>query len=396
MNLRDEFPFFAQPNAPVFLDSGASTQKTKSVLDALARSNGVEHSSVHRGNYALSRKNTDAFELTRNLVTQFVNAQKDEIVFTAGTTASINLVAYSFVLPNIQDHQNIVITVAEHHANLVIWQRITQLTGCELRFIELDAQGQFDLIQADNLIDEDTFLVSMTHVSNVLGNLQPVKDLIDIAKQNQAYTLIDGAQAVSHVDVDVQFLDVDFYVFSAHKMYGPTGLGVLFGKNELLNSMPPLIYGGAMVASVSRKQTTFAKPPHRFEAGTAPISSVIAFAHAIEFLNEHTLEEIQNHSQQLTDYTFEQLNQIKDIQFLSPKTSMGIVAFNIKDIHHADIAMLLDEQNIALRSGIFCAQVLFDFYELKGALRIGIAPYNTKQDIDLFITALKKSIEMLS
>ncbi|MCJ8313585.1 MAG: aminotransferase class V-fold PLP-dependent enzyme [Saccharospirillaceae bacterium] len=392
---RDHFPFFDQVNNTVFLDNAASTQKTRGVLDAQILSDSVEHSNVHRGNYALSRQNTDAFEMTRALTAQFINAQKDEIIFTSGTTFGINLVAYSFVLPSINSDQNIVISIAEHHANLVIWQRITALSGCELRYIELDDNGDYDLLQAQELIDENTFLLSVAHVSNVLGQLQPIKALTTLAKQCGAFVLIDGAQAVAHVDVDVEYLNVDFYAFSAHKMFGPTGLGILYGKSELLNKMPPLIYGGEMVEKVTRNHTTLTKPPHRFEAGTAAISAVIAFAHAIEFMNFHTLENLQAANSKLTAYAFKQLDQIKNIKYISPKSSAGIITFNIKGLHHADIAMLLDEQNIALRAGTFCAQVLFEYLKESGALRIAISPYNNQNDIDLFITALNKAIQIL-
>ena len=259
----------------------------------------------------------------------------------------------------------------------------------------MDENGDYDLLQAEELIDHNTFLLSVAHVSNVLGQVQPIKTLSTLAKQFGAFVLIDGAQAISHVDVDVEYLNVDFYAFSAHKMFGPTGLGVLFAKAELLNKMPPLIFGGEMVEKVTRTQTTFAKAPHRFEAGTAPISAVIALAHAVEFFNLHTLEQLQDENLRLVNYAFSKLDNIKNIKYISPKSSAGIITFNIKGIHHADIAMLLDEQNIALRAGTFCAQVLFDYLNETGALRIAISPYNNKNDIDFFVTALNKSIKML-
>lgn len=398
--IRAQFPLLHQKvngENLVYFDNGASTQKPQVVIDAIAQYYSNNNANIHRGVHYLSQKATDKFEETRDTVQAFINANKScEIIFTKGTTDSINLVANGY-RSMLNKGDDIIISEMEHHSNIVPWQMCCEVSGATLKVIPILDNGDLDMDAFENLLSEKTKLVAVTHISNALGTINPVEKLIDLTHKVGAKILIDGAQATPHTLVDVQGLDVDFYCFSAHKMYGPTGVGVLYGKEALLNELPPYQGGGEMIKEVSFEKTTYADLPHKFEAGTPNIAGVIAFKAAMDFITDLGISTIAKHEDTLVQYATKQLLTISGMQFIGEaKKRAALVSFNIEGLHPYDIGVLLDKMGIAIRTGHHCAQPIMEHYKVSGTARMSFAIYNTKEEIDSCITAIKKAQTMLA
>ena len=398
--IRAQFPLLHQKvngENLVYFDNGASTQKPQVVIDAIAQYYSNDNANIHRGVHYLSQKATDKFEETRDTVQAFINANKScEIIFTKGTTDSINLVANGY-RSMLNKGDDIIISEMEHHSNIVPWQMCCEVSGATLKVIPILDNGDLDMDAFENLLSEKTKLVAVTHISNALGTINPVEKLIALTHKVGAKILIDGAQATPHTLVDVQGLDVDFYCFSAHKMYGPTGVGVLYGKEALLNELPPYQGGGEMIKEVSFEKTTYADLPHKFEAGTPNIAGVIAFKAAIDFITDLGISTIAKHEDTLVQYATKQLLTISGMQFIGEaKKRAALVSFNIEGLHPYDIGVLLDKMGIAIRTGHHCAQPIMEHYKVPGTARMSFAIYNTKEEIDSCITAIKKAQTMLA
>ncbi len=398
--IRAQFPLLHQKvngENLVYFDNGASTQKPQVVIDAIAQYYSNDNANIHRGVHYLSQKATDKFEETRDTVQAFINANKScEIIFTKGTTDSINLVANGY-RSMLNKGDDIMISEMEHHSNIVPWQMCCEVSGATLKVIPILDNGDLDMDAFENLLSEKTKLVAVTHISNALGTINPVEKLIALTHKVGAKILIDGAQATPHALVDVQGLDVDFYCFSAHKMYGPTGVGVLYGKEALLNELPPYQGGGEMIKEVSFEKTTYADLPHKFEAGTPNIAGVIAFKAAMDFITDLGISTIAKHEDTLVQYATKQLLTISGMQFIGEaKKRAALVSFNIESLHPYDIGVLLDKMGIAIRTGHHCAQPIMEHYKVSGTVRMSFAIYNTKEEIDSCITAIKKAQTMLA
>jgi cysteine desulfurase/selenocysteine lyase len=398
--IRAQFPLLHQKvngENLVYFDNGASTQKPQVVIDAIAQYYSNDNANIHRGVHYLSQKATDKFEETRDTVQAFINANKScEIIFTKGTTDSINLVANGY-RSMLNKGDDIIISEMEHHSNIVPWQMCCEVSGATLKVIPILDNGDLDMDAFENLLSEKTKLVAVTHISNALGTINPVEELIALTHKVGAKILIDGAQATPHTKVDVMELDVDFYCFSAHKMYGPTGVGVLYGKEGLLDELPPYQGGGEMIKEVSFKKITYADLPHKFEAGTPNISGVIAFKAAIDFITDLGISTIAKHENTLVQYATEQLLTISGMQFIGEaKKRAALVSFNIEGLHPYDIGVLLDKMGIAIRTGHHCAQPIMERYNIPGTVRMSFGVYNTKEEIDICINALKKAQKMLA
>ena len=398
--IRAQFPLLHQKvngENLVYFDNGASTQKPQVVIDAIAQYYSNDNANIHRGVHYLSQKATDKFEETRDTVQAFINANKScEIIFTKGTTDSINLVANGY-RSMLNKGDDIIISEMEHHSNIVPWQMCCEVSGATLKVIPILDNGDLNMDAFENLLSEKTKLVAVTHISNALGTINPVEKLIALTHKVGAKILIDGAQATPHALVDVQGLDVDFYCFSAHKMYGPTGVGVLYGKEALLNELPPYQGGGEMIKEVSFEKTTYADLPHKFEAGTPNIAGVIAFKAAMDFITDLGISTIAKHEDTLVQYATKQLLTISGMQFIGEaKKRAALVSFNIESLHPYDIGVLLDKMGIAIRTGHHCAQPIMEHYKVPGTARMSFAIYNTKEEIDSCITAIKKAQTMLA
>ncbi len=392
---RRQFPLLSSQvnNKPlVYFDNGATTQKPKSVIAATSEYYQRKNANVHRASHALSKVTTTEFEQCRERVKQLINADNTaEIIWTKGSTEAINLVAQSWGQHNLSAGDDIVLSHAEHHANIVPWQLLAEQVGASIKVIALDATGVLDEMSIESTITATTKLVCISHASNVIGKINPIEKVIAKARSVGALTLIDGAQVIANKKVDVQALDCDFYVFSAHKMYGPTGLGVLYGKKSILQDMKPYQAGGEMINKVSFAGTTFGELPFKFEAGTPNIAGVVAFARALELIENFQLTDQNSYKQQLIDYGYQQLSTIAGIKFLvDGKPDLAIFSFNLSEHHHSDIASDLDNNGIAVRSGHHCAMPLFDYLGIDGCVRLSLALYNTRQEIDTVITCLKK------
>lgn len=395
--VRDDFPLFSRKSSQIYLDSAASTQPHGRVIAAMAEYQTSQHANIHRGNYALADAATRAFEHAREQVANLINAKSaKEIIWTSGTTSALNLLAHS-LSGQWGKGDNIVLSQMEHHSNIVPWQLAAARHGFEIRVIRVTENGELNLAVAEQLIDNDTRLVSVCHVSNALGTVNPIERIVTLAKQHKALIAIDGAQAIAHLPVDVQALNCDFYAFSGHKMYGPTGIGVLYGRYELLENMPPWQGGGEMIERVSFSGTTFNTPPHRFEAGTPPICEAIGLGVAAHWLNQADRKEWMAHEQGLLQQLNEGLCHIPQVKLVAePQTQSGAVSFIVEGCHHSDIATLLDEQGIAIRAGHHCTMPLMEALHLPGTLRTSVGIYNNTQDIEAFLTALKIAINKLA
>lgn len=393
--LRSQFPALAQEvngHPLIYLDNAATTQKPQAVLDALAHYYRADNANVHRAAHALSGRATRAFESARETVARFINAPRShEVIWTRGTTEAINLVAHSWGMSELKTGDEIVLSTLEHHANIVPWQLIAERTGALIRVIPLDKRGDLDMEAYLAMLGPRTRLVSVAHVSNALGTVNPVKEIVAAAKVVGALTLIDGAQAVAHLDVDVQAIGCDFYAFSGHKLYGPTGIGVLWGRTELLERMPPWQAGGEMIDKVSFSGTTFNTLPFKFEAGTPHIAGAIGLAAAIDFVRAQDRAALVRHEQALTDYLVTGLRQVPGLRLIGePAQRAGAVSFLLDEIHPQDAATLLDMQGIALRVGHHCAMPLMESLGIGGTMRASLACYNDRNDIDALLAALHK------
>lgn len=382
----------------VYLDNAATSQKPAAVIDALVKYYSQYNANIHRGIHTLAEEATAAFESTRDAVQQFIHAAlREEIIFTGGTTESINLVASAWGRQNISRGDEIILSVMEHHSNIVPWQILCEEKGAVLKIIPVNDDGELQLNEYKNLLNTRTKLVAVAHVSNVLGTINPVKEIIDLAHRAGAGVLLDGAQSVIHMDIDVQELDCDFFAFSSHKIYGPTGVGVLYGKMALLESMPVYQGGGEMIKEVSFEKTTYNDPPYKYEAGTPNIADVIAFKPALEFIRQTGRDNIRRHEHELLTYATGQLEKIPGVRiFGRAGEKSGVISFVIKNIHPQDIGILLDNQGIAVRTGHHCAQPLMKRFDIPGTVRASFAVYNTREEIDVLMEALRKAIKMLS
>ncbi|WP_139710462.1 aminotransferase class V-fold PLP-dependent enzyme [Aeromonas allosaccharophila] len=393
--LRSQFPALAQEvngHPLVYLDNAATTQKPKAVLDAINHYYLADNANVHRAAHALSGRATRAFEDARETVARFINAPRShEVIWTRGTTEAINLVAQSWGISELRAGDEVVLSTLEHHANIVPWQLVAQRTGAVIRVVPLDERGDLDMAAYLAMLGPRTRLVSVAHVSNALGTVNPVEQIVSAAKAVGALTLIDGAQAVSHLEVDVQAIGCDFYAFSGHKLYGPTGIGVLWGRTALLERMPPWQAGGEMIDRVSFSGTTFTSLPFKFEAGTPHIAGAIGLAAAIDFVMEQDRGLLASHEAALTDYLVAGLQQVPGLRLVGePGQRAGAISFLLADIHPQDAATLLDMQGIALRVGHHCAMPLMESLGIGGTLRASLACYNNRDDVDALLAALHK------
>ena len=398
--VRNLFPILNQKinnHDLIYLDNGATTQKPNSVTKSIEDYYKKVNSNVHRGAHYLSNLSTEKYEQTREKIKNFIGAKKTcEIILTKGTTDSINLIANTFG-SNINEGDEVIISEMEHHSNIVPWQICCDKNKAVLKVVPILNSGEIDFDKFQSLLSKKTKLVSISHVSNVLGTINPIKKIIDLAHKFNAKVFIDGAQAASHIKLDVQKLNVDFYCFSAHKLYGPTGVGVLYGKESILNELEPYQGGGEMIKSVDFNKTTYADLPHKFEAGTPNIAGVVSFSKSIDFLESVGLDNIKSHQEKLLQYATKKLLEIKDVIIYGPKhQKAAIISFNIKNVHPYDVGVLLDKMGIAIRTGHHCAQPLMKKYNIPGTIRLSFAVYNTTKEIDLCIDAIKKSKKMLT
>ena len=396
---RKDFPILSSTvhgKPLVYLDNAATTQKPKVVIDALTRYYSYENANIHRGIYYLSEQATDAYEKTRVKVAELINAgSPKEIIFVRGTTEGINLVAESYGRAFLKAGDEILITAMEHHSNIVPWQIVCEQTGAKLRIAPINDEGELLIKEFTKLLNPKTKLVAVTHVSNVLGTVNPVKELIELAHKQQALVLVDGAQAAAHLPVDVRDLDADFYVFSSHKMYGPTGVGVLYGKSELLEKMPPYQSGGDMIRSVSFEKTEYNALPYKFEAGTPHIGGVIAFGAAIDYLNRVGIERIQAYEKELIEYATKTLLNIANVRIIgTAKEKTGAISFLLDDIHAHDVGTILDREGVSIRAGHHCAMPLMERFGVAATARASLALYNTKEEINILAHAIQKVFEV--
>ena len=399
-NIRADFPVLDQQvngSTLIYFDNAATTQKPKSVIEALSHYYQKDNANIHRGLHTLAERATTAYELTRTKVRDFIHAPStDQIIFTSGTTAGINLVAQTFGRSTFKVGDKILISNLEHHSNIVPWQMIAEETGAIIEVIPVDEIGVLDLDAFINQLDEKVKLVAVNHVSNAIGTINPIAKIISLAHAKGAKVLIDGAQSVAHIDIDVQALDMDFFVFSAHKLFGPTGVGILYGKRELLESMPPYQGGGEMIKEVSFSGTTYNELPYKFEAGTPNIADVIAFGSAIDYVKSHGTEVLMKQEQALLAYATEKLNAIPGLRIIgTAPEKIAVISFVVEGIHPQDLGVLLDKFGVAIRTGHHCAQPLMQRYGLVGTCRVSFAFYNSLEEIDRFIVALQRSIQML-
>jgi cysteine desulfurase/selenocysteine lyase len=381
----------------VYFDNAATSQKPIQVIDALVHYYSHYNANIHRGLHTLADEATAAYEASRVAVQQFIGAREpEEIIFTKGTTESINIVAKSWGKAFLEKGDEIIITSLEHHANIVPWQMIAEEKGAVLKVIPMDQNGILDMDAYKSLLNNKTKFVSLIHVSNALGVINPVEEMIALARQYNPKVLIDGAQSSVHLDIDVQQMDCDFYVFSGHKIYGPTGVGVLYGKRELLEQMPPFLGGGEMIKEVTFEKTTYNELPFKFEAGTPNIADVIVMKPAIEFINHFGKANIREHEDKLLRYATEKLKSIDGLKIIGDvENKVSVISFVIDGVHPQDLAILLDNQGIAVRTGHHCAQPLMQCLGIVGTTRASFAAYNTIEEVDVLVQALQKSLKML-
>lgn len=395
--IRNDFPILQEKiygKSLVYLDNGASAQKPFCVIEAMKDFSFHNYANVHRAMHFLSNRATEAYENARLCVKRFLNsADKQEIIFTKNATEAINLVAYSWAMEHINEDDEIIVTVAEHHSNIVPWHFVRQKKGARIKFIPLMEDGGFSFSALEKAITKKTKLIAVTHMSNILGTIYPIKSIVQLAKAHNITTLVDGAQAAVHLPVDVQDLDCDFYVFTGHKVYGPTGIGVLYGKKAKLEEMVPFLGGGEMVDIVDMEQITYNSLPYCFEAGTPPIIEAVGLAKALDYISSFDRSFIVKHEKDLSTYLYEGLKTIEGIKVLGAlEQKNSIFSFYHEDIHAHDIAVYLDKNGIAIRSGTHCAQILLKFFSVSSVCRASIAMYNNKADIERFITSLEKAI----
>ena len=402
-NIREQFPILSTKvygKDLVYFDNAATSQRPASVIDKWNRLTSEFNANIHRGVHRLAEVATDEYETTRDAVRDFLNAEsREEIVFTSGTTASINLVAFSFGEAFVKEGDEIIVSEAEHHSNIVPWQMLCMRKNAVLKVLRIDDNGHFNLDELKSLITEHTRIVAVTQISNVLGIVNPVEEIVRICHERNVPVLIDGAQGVVHGGIDVRKVDCDFYAFSGHKMYAATGVGVLYGKKQWLDAMPPYMGGGEMIARVRFSGTTYADTPEKFEAGTQNFASVPTLKPAIEMMRMMQDEELQSELENVKDYLYGKLTENETITLYGvPRGTLSkipLFSFSVKDVHHEDLALILDKMGIASRSGQMCAEPVMDRFGVTGMLRISLAPYNTMEEAEYFIKSLDKAISML-
>jgi len=397
MEIRKDFPFLKKNSNLIYFDNAATTQKPQCVLDAINNYYSTFNSNVHRGVYKLAEEATNQFESTRDCVANFINAKnRDSIIFTSGTTQSINLVAHGWAKNHLSQGDHILLSEMEHHSNIVPWQMIAEELNLIINYIPINKNGELDTSNLENLFSNKTKLVSITHQSNVLGTVNPIKKIIGHARSNGSIVVIDGAQSTAHQTINVDELDCDFFVFSGHKIFGPTGVGVLYGKMERLQEMSPVMGGGEMIDRVSKDNFTLNKIPWRFEAGTPAIAQVISLKSAIDYLQTIGLENISSYENELIDYAERRLLEIKGIELYSPMKNKGpTLTFNIKDVHSYDYTKVLDQMGVAIRSGHHCAQPLLDSLNISSSSRLSLSFYNTIEEVDRFFKSTEKALDIL-
>ena len=393
--IREDFPILHQEvngKPLVYLDNAATSQKPKSVIDSIEKYYRGYNSNIHRGVHTLSENATEAYESTRIKVRDFIHANSTkEIVFVRGATEAINLVAQSFGRNTLGSEDEIIITELEHHANIVPWQLLSQQTGAKLKYVPINDNGELVESEYKKLLNEKTRIVAVGHISNALGTINPIENMINLAHEYGAKVLIDGAQATSHTSVDVKKLDCDFYVFSGHKLFGPTGIGVLYGKEDLLEKMPPYQGGGDMIKMVTMKETQYNELPHKFEAGTPNISGVIGLGAAIDYVNKIGLENIGNHEKQLLDYANQMASEITGLKFIgTAKNKTSILSFTLDGIHPHDVGTILNNEGIAIRTGHHCAMPVMEYFKIPATSRASFSFYNTHAEVDVLIEGINK------
>jgi len=391
--LRQDFPIFK--NGICYLDSGASSQKPQSVIDKQNYYTEEVYANVHRATYTIAQKITDAYEKSREKIADFINADPKEVIFTKSATEAINLVAHSFgsIIP---DGSEIILSEMEHHANIVPWQLLKNRKDISLKIIPVFDNGELDYDEYEKLLTDKTALVAITHISNVLGTIVDIDRIVSSAKKYNAKVLVDGSQAIMHQKVDVKKLGIDFYTFTGHKLYAPTGVGVLWGKSDILNSIPPFLGGGDMIDTVSFEKTTFAEIPIKFEAGTPPIVPAICLGEAIDYISNIGLDKINEYEKYLYKYAFDEITKIKGVRVIGTvENKAPILSFIVEGVHSYDISELMNNENVCVRVGHHCAEPLMKRFNMLSTIRASLAFYNTIDDIDLFINSLKKSLRIL-
>lgn len=397
MNFKDEFPIL-QERKISYLDSGATTQKPQCVIDAIESYYKECNANPHRGAYSLSIEATEKYESTREKIAKFINARnREEIIFSKNATESLNLIAYSYGLDNLKKDDEVVLSIMEHHSNLVPWQYVTKKTNSKLKFMYINKEYELSKEEIESKITDKTKVVGITHVSNVLGTINNVKEIIKYAHKKGAIVIVDASQSIPHKKIDVQDLDADFLVFSGHKMFAPLGIGVLYGKKELLNKMPPFLMGGDMIEYVYEQNTTFAPLPNKFEAGTQNVEGVIGLGAAIDYIEKIGYKEIQNVEEAITKYAVNELSKLDFLEiYITPHSEnhSSVISFNIKGVHPHDVASILDSNGVCVRSGNHCAQPLLRYLGMDSTCRASFSIYNTKEDVDNLVEALKKAYKM--
>ena len=397
MDFKEDFPIFKNRDI-AYLDSGATAQKPQIVIDAINNFYDKFNANPHRGAYTLSVEATAVYEDTRAKIAKFINAKHpEEIIFSKNASESLNLLAYSYGLDNLKKGDDVVISIMEHHSNLVPWQFVTQKTGSELKYMYIDDEFELSKEEIESKITDNTKIVGITHVSNVLGTINNVKEIIKYAHKKGAIVIVDASQSIPHMKIDVQDLDADFLVFSGHKMFAPLGIGVLYGKRELLNKMNPFLMGGDMIEYVHEQNTTFAPLPNKFEAGTQNVEGVVGLGAAIDYINSIGYDKIQEHDREIVEYAREKLLKLDYLDlYMTPNVEnhSAVISFNIKGVHPHDVASILDSENVCVRSGNHCAQPLMRFLGIDSTCRASFYVYNTKDDIDRLVAGIEKAYKM--
>ena len=397
MDFKEDFPIFKNRDI-AYLDSGATAQKPQIVIDAINNFYDKFNANPHRGAYTLSVEATAVYEDTRAKIAKFINAKHpEEIIFSKNASESLNLLAYSYGLDNLKKGDDVVISIMEHHSNLVPWQFVTQKTGSELKYMYINDEFELSKEEIESKITDNTKIVGITHVSNVLGTINNVKEIIKYAHKKGAVVIVDASQSIPHMKIDVQDLDADFLVFSGHKMFAPLGIGVLYGKRELLNKMNPFLMGGDMIEYVYEQKTTFAPLPNKFEAGTQNVEGVVGLGAAIDYINSIGYDKIQEHDREIVEYAREKLSKLDYLDiYMTPNAEnhSAVISFNIKGVHPHDVASILDSENVCVRSGNHCAQPLMRFLDIDSTCRASFYIYNTKEDVDRLVVGIEKAYKM--
>lgn len=396
MDYKKDFPVLVERNI-AYLDSGATTQKPQSVIDAVEKYYKKHNANPHRGAYSLSIEATEAYENGRDKIAKFINASREEVIVTKNASEALNLVAYSYGLDNLKDTDEIVLSIMEHHSNLVPWQYVSRKTGAKLKYMYINDNYELDMDEVKAKITDKTKVVGIVHISNVTGTINNVKEIIDYAHSKGAVVVLDVSQSIPHMKIDVKELDADFVAFSGHKMLAPLGIGILYGKKELLTKMTPFLYGGDMIEYVYEDHTTFAPLPSKFEAGTQNVGGVVGMSAAIDYIEAVGYDNIEKHEKELVDYAVEKLSKLDYITLYmtnNPKHHSAVISFNIKGVHPHDVASILDNEGVCVRSGNHCAQPLLRYIGIDSTCRASFYLYNTKEDVDRLVAAVEKAYKM--